>query len=223
MPRRFVPRPWISPSIARSLRLAGNGSNGSRGGFHSARLTLTDKSRRRVLVKIPTHLLTKAEVAQRRRVIARLREAGVHLPQTDFAFIPTPLHSKGQWVQVSAWFPAIAKSGQRSPLPIRLALKEQRMEAVREAIKIANAGLIVSENSIVPLASSSRGVILANVEEYFLHASMNRPSPEVVAHHLMVFINYLSRNPTEKARYLALVAQHLHHRYRHASPVFESE
>ncbi len=129
------------------------------GNVYLGRLHLEGDKVKRVAVKVFDNALSDQTAAKYQKVIEDLSKAGVRLPK--MAMYKHPKHG---WVQVSQLFFSKGKSKIVNKSNMKLNCHKDRIEAIRELTKCANAGYYPAYDLVEPF-KDRQGVIPMDLDE----------------------------------------------------------
>lgn len=166
-----------------------------RGDVYIGALRFRDGTRKRVAIKKFKTPLSDAEAKLLKKTIKDLVAAGVRLPKMAAVKLPS-----GEWVQVSQLFGSVR---QRSKLAEGRLLKTmpEKIEAIREWTKVANAGYYIHADLIVPFKGDRSGAMPIDLDNVWKVKSLGTLTGQLCMH-----IHNLAEGNQQHARALMRAA-----------------
>ncbi|MDO8538488.1 MAG: hypothetical protein Q7S21_06390 [archaeon] len=140
------------------------------GNVYLGRLHFTNGKTSRIAIKIFKAPLNDQKAKNYQRVINDLRKAGVRLPKMGMVKLPND-----EWVQVSQLFDSthIFKIKTSTADEFRHLTLSQKIEAVQELTKVANAGYLPKGDLSEPFQGKSNGIIPMDIDLIVRHGKQN--------------------------------------------------
>lgn len=132
---------------------------GATGKVYIGNIKFKDGSRQRVAIKRFKEKLSDDKASAYQQVINDLVNAGVRLPKTGMVKLPN-----GEWVQASQLFSSAKQTKIIQPTFRTIEKLEAKIEAVKELVKIANAGYAPPEDILGLFKGRIKGIIPVDID-----------------------------------------------------------
>ncbi len=148
-----VKKATLSKNKSGTLKPIGGGSGGN---IFVGRVWFGRKPVR-VAIKVFHSPISDEKAEQHNQAIAKLQAAGVRLPKIGMIKMQTPFGL--EWIQVSQLFGSTKHSKLVNKSHLEIQGVQNKLEALEELTKVANAGFVPSADIIEPFKRNEKGVI----------------------------------------------------------------